>query len=35
MQDAQNAQRYDIQCMKVPTKIEKIGSRTKRAKTQP
>ena len=32
LQDAQNAWRYDIQCMKSPTKIEKIRSRTKRAK---
>ena len=32
MQDTQNAWRYDIQCMKSPTKIERIRSRTKRAK---
>ena len=35
MQDAQNARRYDIQCMTSPTKIERIWSRTKRAKAQP
>ena len=35
MQYAQNAWRYDIQCMRGPTKIERIGSRTKRAKPQP
>ena len=27
--------RYDIQCMKGPTKIERIRSRTKREKAQP
>ena len=35
MQDVQNACRYNIQCMKDPTKIERIRSRTKRAKAQP
>ena len=35
MQDAQNAWRYDIQCMKGSTTIERIRSRTKKAKTQP
>ena len=35
MQDTKNAQRYDIQCMTGPTKIERIWSRTKRAKAQP
>ena len=35
MQDAQNTWRYDIQCMKGPTKIEKIRSMTKRAKAKP
>ena len=34
MQDAQNAWRYDIQCMKGPTKIERIRLRTKRGKAQ-
>ena len=35
MQDAQNAWRYDIQCMKGPTKIKIIRTRTKRVKAQP
>ena len=35
MQDAQNAWKYDIQCIKGPTKIERIRSMTKRAKAQP
>ena len=35
MQDAQNAWRYDNECMKGPTKIERIRSRTKKAKAQP
>ena len=33
LQDAQNAWRYDIQCMKSPTKIERIRSRTKKGKS--
>ena len=34
MQDTQNAWRYDIQCMKDPTKNERIRSRTTKAKAQ-
>ena len=34
MQDAQNAWRYDNQCMKGSTKIERIRSKTKRVKAQ-
>ena len=33
MQDAQNAWKYDIECMKGPIKIERIRSRTKKSKS--